>query len=366
MPPIQKTLLASLVLGFAFLNAPAAMASEDIRIPNLNQLEKKYGPSSDFLAKTRIIAEVSDGNNFYGDFGALMQIQLMEKHYAVLETVVDEYGRPQLLQDGASKATALDTALSALTHLSQGAEWWAAVMQEWRTTHPNSTARALIEAHYAITEAWSARGRSFNAPRAPLALQVFQEQLARARGILKESEVYAAHHPLWHQLYLRTYVGEGQNREEALAAYKKAALRFPDYEGIPAEYVRLLTPRWGGTPKQLLEFTNQATATAKAKRKSATYAWLNIAADDETYPYQDLLRQGLLPWARLKESLLETTRLYPKSLWHLNHFASLACRINDKATYLKLRPKIGQQVIEDAWPQNLRMELCDVRFGSES
>jgi hypothetical protein len=121
-----------------------------------------------------------------------------------------------------------------------------------------------------------------------------------------------------------------------------------------------LTPRWGGGIDEYREFVEDAVRRTRATDGAAMYAGLYQAYAGVEFdkPFREL---GI-PWAKMKAGFEDLMARYP-SPWNVNHYASFACRANDKEAFLKLLPKLSSPNIRQrAWPTGYSLENCKETF----
>ena len=210
-------------------------------------------------------------------------------------------------------------------------------IRQWRTRSPRSRHASVVEALYWQSYAWYGRGSAFANAVSEKGWQLFRERNAQARRALESGKQFAGTNPLWASVMIDVSWDEDRPRAEIFALFADAVKRDPGFQSTYIAMAWRLTPRWGGDIERYRDFVEDAVKRTRATEGATMYArlyWVfaNVEFDRS---FSDL---GI-PWPKMKSGFDDLIARYP-SPWNVNNFASFACRANDKATFLKLLPKL--------------------------
>ncbi|MBL8516798.1 MAG: DUF4034 domain-containing protein [Betaproteobacteria bacterium] len=234
-------------------------------------------------------------------------------------------------------------------------------IKAWQAKSPDSFAAKYIEAVYWRTYAWAARGSGYANTVAPEGWALFRERIGFAERILEELKPRAEKYPAWYSTAIFNKLDAGDSAA-ATEIFKRGQALFPDYHSIYFAMARAFEPRWGGSAESFDKFAREAAKLAKSSEAEGMYVRLFWTVDfPRGVPFDP--KAGEVPeWATLKKGIEKLTQMYPSSTHNMNHFASLACRANDKALYLSLRTKLGNLADAESF-KGATLEACDLRFG---
>ncbi len=238
-----------------------------------------------------------------------------------------------------------------------------ATVDFFKNRMPNEAISAVLEADYWFEYAWNARGGGYASSVSAEGWKLFHERLAKAKKVLLDSKQYASASPLWYELMLRVMSLSDDPPRDRDAVFVEGAGKFGWYLPLYYTMENYLYPWWGGDWDMVDNMVAWSVDKTKATMGNAMYARLYVAAADNAEKVGNLFKDTRASWPKMKSGFDDLMQRYPNSDWNLNAYARFACEANDRATYLMLRKRIGKGLIEEAWPQNRRHEVCDSKFG---
>ena len=308
-------------------------------------------------------AEQNDGPLGVATVGWDAQQYWSQENYAALDEMFARLANPkERLTDGRWRLAAIPSGLAGF--FAAYKQWDHMLWQigEWREQNPKSTAVDIVEAMIYRDWAWSVRGTGYANSVPAEGWKLFKEKLQRAEAILLRAKDRCAGNPLWYDEYLQVALGLGWDEPEFRALYRAAVSRFPDYQPFYFNMVNYLSPRWYGSVDAIDAYVTEVVKQTEAKQGKIMYARLYWAFGG-TLPYDvDMFEDSHANWVDMKAGFEQLMKAYPDSQWNLNNFAVFACRARDADTYRRLRKQIGDRRYDDAWPNNLSMEVCDERL----
>jgi Domain of unknown function (DUF4034) len=238
-------------------------------------------------------------------------------------------------------------------------------IKDWQAAYPKSVCAPLAEVVYWEAYAWHARGHGYADTVTPEGWKLFGDRLANAQKVLSESKAIAASNPSWYTQQLIVWRGLQKPSPDMLKLLVEGLNLYPDYFQSSAAMINELLPSWGGTWNEVDAFVRTVVGVTQKTQKQSMYArlyWSVFLLEGNTF---ELFTQSLADWGPMKTGFDDLMALNPKSAWNLNNYISFACRADDKATYLKLRPRITKETFySGAWSPNHSMDVCDAHFGT--
>ena len=155
-------------------------------------------------------------------------------------------------------------------------------------------------------------------------------------------------------------------RADLIAAYQAAVARFPGYQPIHFAMGRALLPKWGGSDAQFDEFARGAARLTAGIEGNGMYARLYWTRDDGELELSAQQSGAIADWKLIRSGFDDLMQRFPDSTWNMNEFASMACRMNDKATYLKWRRQLGELIERSLWRSSYSVDICDYRFHEKA
>ena len=237
-------------------------------------------------------------------------------------------------------------------------------LARWHAAAPDSLAESLVEAMYWRDYAWKARGGGYASTVPKEAWELFGERMAMASASLQRSAAQAHACPLWYDLTLQTMLESGQDLLKIEAVYDQAIAIFPASLDIRFAMANVYTERWGGSAQDYERFALRATAQTSQFEGRGMYARLYWLQDCNCSTALEFTAYSRPQWRALKAGFEDLLKHYPGDLGTENKYASLACRANDRETYLKLRKQLGKAIYGDQWPSSYSVDVCDRRFST--
>lgn len=280
-----------------------------------------------------------------------------------LERLVSAWDAPScLFKDGRPIMMALGSGYSeAFRHERDWSKAYARI-DVLKKQFPSKAFVALAEANYWITYAWDARGSGYASSVSDDGWKLFRERLEKAEKILVDTKSYSATLPLWYSAMIEVQSALGRPEDERDKIFLEGAKRYPGHHPIYFTMLNYLSPKWGGTWRTVDNLVKWSVEHTKAVEGNSMYARLYWVASGGS-PDINLFKDTFASWPKMKQGFEDLMVRHPKSEWNLNNFAKFSCMAGDKQTFLALRAQIGKDVMDDAWPENTSLDLCETKFG---
>ena len=308
-------------------------------------------------------AEVRDSREFI-----LQQATtaLSMKDFAALDQMFEGWNDPAVrTRDGRWRLDALRGLLDQTNY--DYPDKRLASLREWQQHGPASEGAAIATAQFWIGYAWHARGGGYADTVSETGWQLFRERLQKAEQVLLESRGYAADNPLWYYCYLQTALGLEWEKPRILELYKEAIERQPLFYWNLFAAIRAVSPKWGGSVELMDLVAKSAAEQAGGREGEILYARGYWSISGAINADQDLFRDTLVSWPRMREGFRELLKGFPESDWNLNNFAAFACRAGDRETFLELHAQIHTSRLKKAaWRRDYTLESCEQRFMQSS
>lgn len=265
-----------------------------------------------------------------------------------------------VLDDGRPRLAALSAGL--LDVFSDEKDWSKsrARVEDLRKKYPGEPFAALSEVEYWKAYAWNARGGGYASSVSGEGWKLFRERMEKAEKVLLETKSYSSRMPIWYQYMIGVQSALGRPEDERDKVFLEGVKRFPTYYPIYFTMLGYLEPKWGGTWRTVDNMIKWSVDHTRKKEGDSMYARLYWIESD---PQVNLFKDTFASWPKMKQGFEDLMARHPKSKWNLNNFARFACLAGDRRTFLKLRKQIGKNVIDDAWPENTSLDLCETKFG---
>lgn len=228
--------------------------------------------------------------------------------------------------------------------------------------YPEGIYPHIAEANFWIYYAWDARGNGYASSVTPEGWKLFRERLAKAEKILIDNKEKASRSPVWYHLMFEPVFHLNYSQDEKDKFYVEA---FEKHKGFLPLYIlkrNQLRPRWGGSWKEVDEFINWVSNDTKNIEGAGMYARLYFGVYDNLRKNEKIFSDTHADWTKLKSGLESLTTLYPKSIFHKNVFALMACEAKDISAYHQVRKNISDT---SKWPWSSRLDIksCDKGLG---
>ncbi|HEU4888612.1 MAG TPA: hypothetical protein VFV49_12045, partial [Thermoanaerobaculia bacterium] len=257
---------------------------------------------------------------------------LEARDYSALEKIAVELRRPRL-GDPMRPHDDLRLFYAAFSTPSSSEEALFASLRDWQAAQPFSITPLVALAHAYHRAAWNRRGGDYSDSVTDLGENEFRRMLDETAAILKKLDGRGDPDP--HYWVLRiTVSGEGGG-EDMLEIARRALRLHPDPE-IAWAAGRLLLPRWGGSPADVVAFADEAARLTQKTHGDAIYTWFvqqvaasAVSGDENFEDYQ-------FDWPRARKGGRDAIAMAPEwiSSWH--RLASLAEMFKDYETSAEL------------------------------
>jgi hypothetical protein len=264
--------------------------------------------------------------------------------------------------DGQSKLITFESAISTYFGSWNEPRQIQAQLEKWRETEPRTLSRALVEYIFWNQYAWQARGNGYADTVSPEGWALFHQRMAHAVASLEGSEDLAGNCAVWHSMRVEQLMEIGAPRAQLVAAYEAGVKRFPGYHPLHFAMGTALLPKWGGSDAQFDRFARGAARLTAGIEGNGMYARLYWTRDSGKLDLSGRQSGAGPDWKLIRSGFDDLMQRFPDSTWNMNEFASMACRANDKATYLKWRRQLGEVIEPGLWPSSYSVDICDYRF----
>jgi hypothetical protein len=255
---------------------------------------------------------------------------LEARNYSALEKIAAEL-RPPRLGDPMRPHDDLWFFYAAFTVPSSSEEALFASLRDWQTAQPFSITPLVALAHAHYRAAWNRRGGDYSVT--DLGSSEFHRMLDETAAILKKLAGRGDPDP--HYWTLRINVSGERDDGDMLEIARQALRIHPDPE-IAWAAGRLLLPRWGGSPAEVVAFADEAARLTRKTYGDAVYTWFvhHVAAaalngDEEFEEYQ-------FDWPRARKGGRDAIAMAPEWISSYHRLASLAEMFKDYETSAEL------------------------------
>lgn len=353
------------------------MKNNSIKILILSSIFLFTCLSSEAFAETHKNS-ICEFNNYDGDTGRQKVIDLISSTFLEeafqaknskfdkLDSIISNISNPDCkLQDG---RPAINFVMFGFQDAFERINNWELVLQKiqaLKNAKPNTAYPILVEAQYWVTYAWIARGGGFADSVTPEGWKLFRERLTKANAVLVNNKKIASTLPDWYGLMVAVNTGLNSSQEEQDKYFIEGFTRYKTYLPLYIAKRNSIEPKWGGSWQAVDNFINWAANNTKSTEGLSLYSRLYFGVFDNMLRDANFWEATLVSWPKFQQGFEDLIRLNPKSLFHLNVYASMACEAGDKKTYLKIRNKI-RPPIEWSWNYNYSINDCDLKYGYKS
>lgn len=275
---------------------------------------------------------------------------LRRKDFAGLEKAAAELRSGRLkTEDGLWRLERFYDALEPSSSQSSPGYWKARfeIHEAWRAAFPNSITARVAHASALTEHAWSARGSGWAKDVPSNGWKPFEERLQQARKVLDEAEKLPEKCPHWFATMQTVALGQGWERAEYEALYRRAVAAEPTYYLYYFKKAFYLLPRWHGRSGEWERFAEEAAAKDNAAEGMTVYtriAWANSGFHD------NLFKDTGIEWVKMKQGFRDIEKAYPRSKRNLNAFCRFAFEAGDLETTRELLARIGAEPVRTVWP----------------
>lgn len=304
-----------------------------------------------------------DGPKGENDLSSLVDRLFGQAKFADLDRIYKDWSDPkEVMTDGRPKIAMYWTSLQRL--YSDTVDWDKsyANLKAWRQASPRSAAAAVAESLYWIAYAWNARGGTYSDEVTAQGWVLYKERLDKARMVLKGSADFAQG-IAWFRTFMDVERQLGAPPARLLSLLRESLKSEPESY---TSYVGLVTaqlPWWGGSWEDV-DKTIRFAARSESSDGKINYTrlyWFVYKSKPG-----NIFKNSLARWSEMKEGFQELVLRYPHSGWTMNAFAAFACMAEDNVTYRDLRRRLGDVIVQSAWPSNYSTDLCDHQAKGEA
>jgi TPR repeat protein len=161
---------------------------------------------------------------------------------------------------------------------------YLARLNQWVEAEKTSAIPYIVRANYYYDTGWAVRGSDFMDKISADNQKAFEEYMKKSWTDLNQSIAIDDHNPNAYLILLRITgsVGDDKLRDKI---FQTAIAKFPDYYVLYDERLLQLAPKWGGSIKEMLDFTNKyAEGMPEKSQKKFLYLTLyhSLAGDIHT------------------------------------------------------------------------------------
>lgn len=190
------------------------------------------------------------------------------------------------------------------------------VLQEWQIKNPKSAfAKSLLGSAF-IDYAWEARGTGLMTSVTASAQQTFEERIKQAKVYSSEArKLDPANLQTAHDLMVAAKAIKS-TRLEVKPIFEMATRQEPDNFLLQKQMLETLTPKWGGTVTEMMEFARSQAANSAQNSKSPILVPMAHWEMAFAYYYQNPAAYfGKKPvWEECKKALDTAVERFPKSV----------------------------------------------------
>ena len=210
-----------------------------------------------------------------------------------------------------------------------------------------------------IDHGWAYRGNGYASSVREEDWAPFFRYVARGRNYLETHKSVAASDPQWYGTMLEVARVEGWNRGPYEALLNEALEREPLYYWNYFEALEYLLPKWGGNPREVEKFAEDAVRRTSAQEGNGMYARIYWSASQSQWGDR-VLADSLAQWRLMREGFDDVIDKYPDA-WNLNNYAKFACLARDKAITREILERVqAVSVLPEAWePEGLFKRCTD-------
>jgi rhomboid protease GluP len=306
---------------------------------------------------------ISDGPQSRRTAGCLAQRLFQSGKYRELDDFIGRAGKSiGDLPDGGSTLDGIFAGLSDLIDYG-GVDSFELLgrTSDWRREMPGSVNPVLTESMIFDAGAWAVRGHGGANSVSPQAWKIFAYRVEMAAASLEEIADRAVANPVWYSLSLSVGLDQSKTAGELREIFNRGVATAPTYRPLYARMLRILMPRWLGSPEEVGSFIDSQT-DRPIEPDFMLYARLYWSYSSLERDEVELFQHPLAHWAIMETGFDRLVARYPKSDYILNAYAKFACMARDADKYNELRPKLQGRVSTVAWSDKVSLSSCDARF----
>lgn len=197
-------------------------------------------------------------------------------------------------------------------------------MNHWLAKSPSSHFGHFLKVDILRAYAWRARGTGYSHTVSKAQWEAFHLHMNQAHEYLERHKRELTENPNWYMDILQIAQQQSWPKPKYDAVIKEALSRHGTYLPILTTSIYHLTPKWGGSYNQMIEFINDSTARLPAPLSDEIYArQYSYAIENALFSNISSSRVNCKQWLKGYE---EITQKYPTS-YNFNHaaYAAVVC-----------------------------------------
>jgi hypothetical protein len=220
-------------------------------------------------------------------------------------------------------------------------------LEKWVEAKPESATARVALGKACISYAWKARGGGYANTVTEKGWRLYGERLTKAREHLEAAEKMGAKDPEVYNAMLTLALGQGWQRQEMEAAFRKGIELEPNYMPLYESKAYYLLPRWHGQPGEWEDFAQQAADARGGEEGDILY--MAIARSQAWSEGAQFFRSTRISYQRMKRGFQASLKRSPENLWEMNSYCSFACFARDRQSAKQLFQKIDGRWEKDVW-----------------
>lgn len=279
----------------------------------------------------------------------------------------------QQINEWSSAACLLDDGRPRLSAVMPGYDYAYRSERDWnknlerlnqiKQSYPKAASTSLAEIQYWVSYAWDARGRGYASSVAQDGWKFFRERMEKAESLAISVKPRVSGLPMWYERMIMIQSALNRPAAEKENTFHEGAKKFKLYYPIYFSMLEFVSPKWGGSWESVDQLVSWAVENTKESDGNTMYARLYWFTYGSMPDGAKLFGDTRASWLKMKKGFEDMMARHPRSKWNLNNFAKFACLAGDKRTFLTLRRQIGRDVVQEAWPQNISLDLCEHKYG---
>lgn len=286
------------------------------------------------------LAKQAEQALWWGDFDALEDLYLA----AAQSKAVDPYsGRTarQSVRHGIGKTLGYDTLNDAYFREFE------LLAARWARERPGSVLAQLLYSRVLHARAWHIRGEGYWSGVPPRAKEEFMRLIAKSEAHIAERSSLLMSDTATHTQLMISSRSSGWSQRQQLALLEDALSKSTDDEDSLYEQISTsLTPKWGGSLRDLQAFIDDAGQRTQPRRGQEVYAllWTRVVRDVDG----NLFSATQARWPSIKQGLesLASKRTDPA---YANRLAYFACQAEDRDTAQQWMARLGNEPALTHW-----------------
>lgn len=240
-----------------------------------------------------------------------------------------------------------------------------ALTQRWTQEHPQSSLAHAMHIWAWVELAWWYRGDGYANTVPEQAMAEFRRTLQRAAEHLQRhgERVLADTTGVVWFIGLARALGWDDRRVWSIA--RQGLQLNPADDGIYAEMLVGLLPKWGGSAAGVDRFIREAVQATQAERGEELYARLYSQAAAEQFA-AELFTDSHVDWPRLQRGFRDWVARWPDKSVAINRFAYMACLAKDRTVWAEWLPQIGDKPVFDQWGSRGRQNFATCKRWGEA